>query len=114
MKKDVFLHEMKRMRSITFEHRRYLLEYKPTCLTDFETDKKTRFKNIEDAYENAIIEDKPLKKLVDDAPTVRDLWYPKDENGEEEGICFDDSGIQIFSPEEARRLWPEAYSDDDE
>ena len=46
MKKDVFLHEMKRMRSITFEHRRYLFEYKPTCLTDFETDKKTRFKNI--------------------------------------------------------------------
>lgn len=105
---------MKRMRSITFEHRRYLLEYKPTCLTDFETDKKTRFKNIEDAYENAVIEDKPLKKLVDDAPTVRDLWYPKDENGEEECICFDDGGIKIVSPEEARRLWPEDYTDNDE
>jgi len=95
MKKDVFLHEMKKEKFITFENRRYLLEYKPTCLADLKTDKTTNFKNIEDAYEHAIIGDKSLKELVDSAPTADDLWYPKDENGERRPVFIDDSGIKF-------------------
>lgn len=112
MEKDAFLHEMKRLGSITFEHRRYLLEYRPTCLTDFQTGKRTRFKNIEEAYDNAIIGKISLRQLVADASTVRELWYPEEKMGK--GITIDDSDIQIVSIEDAKKLWPDAYSDDEE
>ena len=114
MKKDVFLHEIKKSRSITFEHNRYLLEYKPTILTDFKTEKRTRFRNIEDAYETAVIGERPLKELVDIAPTKNDLWYPKDENGEPELMIIDDSGIKIIPDEKVKEYWPEEDDDIDE
>lgn len=114
MRKDVFLHEMKKSRSITFEHNRYLLEYKPTVLTDFKTEKRTRFRNIDDAYETAVIGERPLKELVDTAPTKNDLWYPKDENEEQEPIVIDDRDIQIIPYEKAKEYWPEDDDDTDE
>lgn len=113
MKKDIFLHEMKKNRSITFEHNRYLLEYKPTVLTDFKTEKRTRFRNVEDAYETAVIGERPLKELVDIAPNKTDLWYPKDENGEPERMIFDDSGIKIIPDEMVKEYWPEEDDDTD-
>ena len=93
MTKGTFLHEMKgRVLNIG----RYSLYSRPVVLQNLDTNEETNFKNLEDAYEHAMIGDKPLKDIVNEAKTTDDL-FP--------GAFLDDSGIRICSPEEEAEIF---------
>lgn len=88
MTKGTFLHEMKgRVLNIGS----FSLYDKPTILQNWDTNERTQFKNLEDAYENAMIGDRPLKDIVDEAKVTEDL-FP--------GAFLDDSDLIFCSEDE--------------
>ena len=86
MKKDTFLHEMKGC-SITIGD--WTLPDKPTKLVNYKTDEEIKFKNVADAYENAVIDGKPLKQIVDES-TLDDLFT----------FTLDDRDLMFCDPDE--------------
>lgn len=98
MRKDTFLHEIKGGSARFGE---WTLWPKPTELINDSTGEVLKYKNVADAYENAVIEGRPLKDLVEEMD-LDDLYYPDDNT-------LDDTGIMIMSLEEAAEEWPEEY-----
>lgn len=97
MKKDTFLHEIKGQ-SVTIGD--WTLWHKPTHLVNNVTDEVIEYKNVADAYENAVIDGRPLKEIVEES-TIDDLFA--------ENYIIDDSDIMIMSLEEMAEEWPEEY-----
>lgn len=71
MTKSTFLHAMKN-RALSIDN--YTLFGKTKKLINWETEEEIQFESLEDAYENAVIGDKPLKQLVDEADTIDNLF----------------------------------------
>ena len=92
MTKGTFLHAMKD-RGLNIEN--YTLWDKPTVLKNWDTGEEVSFESVEDAYEHAMIGDRPLKESVDEAETVDDLF----------SVTLDDNDIRIISREEERLLF---------
>jgi len=97
MKKNEFLRMLKACTAFSYEG--YTLYYKPTKLCNIEKKTREKFKNIEDAYENATIDGVPLKEIVESMPSEEAFKAP----------MFDDSENKIFTEEESRMFWPEDY-----
>lgn len=64
MLKDTFLHIMK---TNCLKIGDYILFRKPCTLWNSKTDSEVDFKSVEDAYNNAIIDGKPLKEIVEES-----------------------------------------------
>lgn len=88
MRKDTFLHEVKGG-SVTIGN--WTLWHKPTRLVNDVTGERISFKNIDEAYEQAVIDGRPLKEIVAEM-RITDLY---------DDVLLDDSDIQILSSEEA-------------
>lgn len=95
MMKDTFFHEWKGQ---SFRIGDWLLNSKLTIISNKKKKKKYVFKNMEDAYNNAVIGGKSLKTIVSDS-SIDDLFK------EEGNMCIDDSGIQIMTPEETIKIY---------
>ena len=94
MTKDTFLHEWK---GRIIHIGRWRLDSKPTKIINEDTKESVEYKNIEDAYENAILDNRSLKDIIAES-NYEDLF----------SVTLDDSSIQILSPEEMKALgWDE-------
>ena len=94
MTKDTFLHEWK---GRIIHIGKWRLDSKPTKIINEDTKESVEYKNAEEAYENAILDNKSLKDIVAES-NYGDLF----------SVTLDDSSIQILSPEEMKRLgWDE-------
>lgn len=94
MTKDTFLHEWKG-RIIHIGNWR--LDSKPTKIINENTREAVEYKSVEEAYENAVLNNRSLKDIVAES-NYEDLF----------SVTLDDSSIQILSPEEMKRLgWDE-------
>lgn len=71
MTKSTFLHAMKN-RALSIGN--YTLFGKTKKLINWETEEEKEFKSLGDAYENALIGDKPLRQIIDEAETVDNLF----------------------------------------
>lgn len=94
MTKDTFLHEWK---GRIIHIGKWRLDSKPTKIINEDTKESVEYKNIEDAYENAILDNRSLKDIIAES-NYEELF----------SVTFDDSSIQILSPEEIKALgWNE-------
>ena len=90
MTKDTFLHEWKG-RIIHIE--KWRLDSKPTKIINEDTKAAVEYKNVEEAYEKAILGNRSLKDIIAES-SYEDLF----------SFALDDSSIQILSPEEMKEL----------
>ena len=90
MAKDAFLHEWKGQ---IFHIGAWKLYSRPTQIVNEDTGEELDFKNVADAYDNAVVDGKRLKDLISESS--KDDLFP---------AIIDDSSIQILSPEEMKRL----------
>lgn len=94
MTKDTFLHEWK---GRIIHIRNWRLDSKPTKIINENTREAVEYKSVEEAYENAVLNNISLKDIVAES-NYEDLF----------SVTLDDSSIQILSPEEMKRLgWDE-------
>lgn len=90
MTKSTFLHEMKE-RGVAFGD--WTLWAKPCVLINYDTGQEIKYKNVEEAYENAVVDGTPLKKIVEES-TMDELF----------GVTLDDSDIMVF-----KDMFPEDF-----
>ena len=89
MRKDTFLHEFK---GSSFSIDQHWISSKPPKIINWETEEEIKFKDINDLYENAEINGRPLKSIVEESE-IGDLF----------GATLDDSDLQLLTPEEAEK-----------
>lgn len=93
MRKDTFLHEIKGG-SASFGD--WTLWPKPTMLVNDKTGEKIKYKNVADAYENAVIDGKPLKDIISEME-LQDMYSS-------DGFTLDDRDIMVF-----KDMFPEDF-----
>lgn len=88
MLKDTFLHHMKKNKAFSVGD--YSIFYNPPTILNLETDEETKFKNIDELYENGMLGDMKLKEFWESEEDVfknplclaviddTDLWFPRE------------------------------------